>query len=296
MKMKTLQFKKIDAFTANGSSGNPAGYVYLAPGESLSEAEMQQMGRELKGFVSEVGFVSPQADHYRLRYYSSECEVAFCGHASIAIMYDLLNRQEQAPAEVQIEVNAGRLTVYNDIKDSNAVYIMAPEPLYLPCPVNAQETAAILGMTVDEINPLLPLRLIDAGLRTLLVPLLRLKTCLRLLPDQAALKTFCEGHDIDIVHVFTGETALPENRYRTRVFAPRFGYLEDPATGSGNSAFGFYLLEEKLWPGDFSIEQGPDATHPNVVKIKRSNQEGKERILFGGCASTRIEGCYYLAV
>ncbi len=42
---------------------------------------------------------------------------------------------------------------------------------------------------------------------------------------------------------------LKQNIAHTRVFAPKFGYLEDPATGSGNSAFGYYMLKNALWDG-----------------------------------------------
>ena len=57
--MKKLRFKKIDAFASGSSSGNPAAVIYLDQPDELSDAEMQQIARELKGFVSEVGFVSP---------------------------------------------------------------------------------------------------------------------------------------------------------------------------------------------------------------------------------------------
>jgi predicted PhzF superfamily epimerase YddE/YHI9 len=49
------------------------------------------------------------------------------------------------------------------------------------------------------------------------------------------LKRFCVKSQIDIIEVYTAETRNKRNDYRTRVFAPTFGYLEDPATGSGNS-------------------------------------------------------------
>lgn len=60
------------------SSGNPAAVVYLGSLDELTENEMLQLARELKGFVSEVGFVCPGADvDYQLRYFSSEREVDF---------------------------------------------------------------------------------------------------------------------------------------------------------------------------------------------------------------------------
>lgn len=89
--MHTLRFKKIDAFASQYSTGNPAAVVYLDSAEKLSSVEMLQLAKELKGFVSEVGYVSPGTDtDYHLRYFSSEREVAFCGHATIAILNDIV--------------------------------------------------------------------------------------------------------------------------------------------------------------------------------------------------------------
>lgn len=91
--MKRLRFKKIDAFSTGRSSGNPAGYVLLE--EDLPVQDMQQVARELQGFVSEVGFVRMGAGDgavdLTLRYFSCEREVSFCGHATVAIMHDLIS-------------------------------------------------------------------------------------------------------------------------------------------------------------------------------------------------------------
>ena len=77
----------------------------------------------------------------------------------------------------------------------------------------------------------------------------------------------------------------------TRVFAPKFGYLEDPATGSGNSAFANYMLSEGLWDGHpITIEQGGNDRIFNSVKLRC--QDGK--VLFGGKATKKIEGEYYI--
>ena len=76
------------------SSGNPAGVIYLNKYNDLTTDEMLQIAKELKGFVSEVGYIWENEDgSFGLRYYSSEREVEFCGHATIAIMYDLIKNR-----------------------------------------------------------------------------------------------------------------------------------------------------------------------------------------------------------
>jgi PhzF family phenazine biosynthesis protein len=294
--MKTLDFKKIDAFTKGLSPGNPAGYVFMERADLLSEDEMQKIAAELKGFVNEVGFVNRQDKQFGMKFFSSECEVAFCGHATIAIMYDLISTNPDLinEKELKIKVSAGTLSVFNHVKDEDAVYIMAPEPQFLEREIKWSEIAQALDADITVFDNEKTFQVIDGGLRTLIIPMASLKDCLRLYPNQENLKQFCFKNDIDIVHVFTDEVYTSDAKYRTRVFAPKYGYLEDPATGSGNSAFCYYLIYKNLWTGDFSIEQGSSLNNPNIVKVKRYEKDNVDRILFGGCGTTRIVGSYCL--
>lgn len=296
--MKKLRFKEIDAFTDGRSSGNPAAAVYLDDSQTLTEAEMQTVARELKGYVNEVGFVSRIGDEFKLRFYSSECEVAFCGHATVAVMHDLLKNSPDLAGKKEISINvaAGKLPVFNHVPDEDAVYIAAPAPKFMDCDLTRPQITAALGADEGDLDQTRPARLIDGGLRTLHVPLSSLEACLKLFPDQGGLRRFCLDHHLDIIHVFTDRTHRPDCAYRTRVFAPRFGYLEDPATGSGNAAFGYYLIDRGDWPADLSanliVEQGPNRNNPNLVRLKRLI--GRENMLFGGGGAVRLEGTYLL--
>ncbi|WP_346353039.1 PhzF family phenazine biosynthesis protein [Azotosporobacter soli] len=294
--MLEFAFKKMDAFTTGLSSGNPAGYVDLDTAPLPSAEVMQKIAAELKGFVNEVGYVSRQKEQLTLRFYSSECEVAFCGHATIAIMYDLLKNSPelQSESEVFITVQAGTLSVFNRIQEENAVYIMAPPPAFLERQLSPSAIAEALGVGQDSLDAQMSCQVVDGGLRTLIVPLRTLEDCLALQPNQERLRLFCLANDFDIVHVSSRETVSSAHQYRTRVFAPKYGYLEDPATGSGNSAFCYYLIKNGVWQNDFSVEQGPSRNNPNIVKLKRYAKDGEARVLFGGCATTRIDGKYCL--
>ena len=128
--MKKLRFKKIDAFTDGRSSGNPAAAVYLDDSQTLTEAEMQTVARELKGYVNEVGFVSRIGDEFKLRFYSSECEVAFCGHATVAVMHDLLKNSSDLAGKKEISINvaAGKLPVFNHVLRTKTPSTSPPRP------------------------------------------------------------------------------------------------------------------------------------------------------------------------
>lgn len=297
--MREFKFKKIDAFATRESSGNPAGSIWLDSYSDISAIEMQQIANELKGFVNEVGYIYRLAENeFDLKFYSSEREVDFCGHATIAIMYDLLrNDSELQKIEVlQIRTNRGKLNVENRIKSENAVFIMSPEPEEKKSLPDKQNIADKLKININEISNSFPISIINAGLSTLLVPINSLDSILSISPDLEELKTFCFQSGIDIIEVFTTETTDKTNNYRTRVFAPTFGYIEDPATGSGNSAFGYYLIKNDLWDKDtILIEQNGFRNKFNIVKLQRQlDNNRKQRILFGGGAITRIEGKYII--
>lgn len=297
--MKSFRFKKLDAFAARGSAGNPAGYIRMDSSLDICEIEMQQIAKELKGYVTEVGFLFQESDKlFRLKYFSSEREVDFCGHATIAIMYDLIRNDKDLRSleGLQIITNRGKLHVENRIEKEDAVFIMSPEPETKQPFREMNDIAENLKISIDEIDLLRPVEIINAGLNTLLVPVNTLETILKISPDPDGLKYFCHQSGIDIVEVFTDDVVNPFNDYRTRVFAPTFGYIEDPATGSGNAAFGYYLIKNGMWRGGtITIEQNGFRDRYNIVKLqKQKDEKGNDRVLFGGNAVARIEGCYFL--
>lgn len=291
--MRVFPYKKVNAFTSEHSRGNPA--AFLVTDEELTGKEMLEIAGEHKGFVSEVVFVTRKENRpIRLTYYSSECEVSFCGHGTIATLYELLqtDRELRKSEEIEVQTNRkGLITVYNFLDKEDAVYISAPDPVELEIPSTASEIAGALGMDLSEINKECPVEMIDAGLKTLIVPVAGLEKEVSVTPDQAVLKSFCLSRNIDIVLIHTLEADNPRFYAHTRVFAPKFGYLEDPATGSGNSAFGFYLLKHGIWDGRaIRIEQGGKGMAFNEIRLVRKD----ERILFGGRAEKVIEGVYLL--
>jgi PhzF family phenazine biosynthesis protein len=295
--MRRYRFKKIDAFVEGQSTGNPAGCVYLQEENALSVEGMQQIARELAGFVSEVVYVYPDEGYSALRFFSSEREVAFCGHATIAVMHDLIkNDPERARNPVsRIRVQGRELLVRNEIASADAVFISAPPPQFLDFTLTHDDIAAALRIPPGEIPEKNQVMLVNAGLSTLLVPITSLDVLLSLRPDQKNLREFCLANSIEIILVWSDEVSIPQNNYRTRVFAPIYGYLEDPATGSGNAALGYYLLNAGFWDGRMiRIEQGRSRDHPNIIRLVSDASKVQRSVFFGGNAKVRIEGEYLL--
>ena len=291
--MKQYRYIKSNAFTSGASLGNPAAAL-ITEDECLTPEQMQQIAAEHKGFVMETVFCSPsETAECKLTYYSSECEVDFCGHGTIATMYSIIKDDAALRAKkvLTVETNKkGMVSVYNEIDTEDAVYIEAPSPIEHSMNFSIDEIEGILTLRKGSINRERTIRIIDAGLRTLIVPITQFEDEVSVYPDEAALKVFCEENDIDNILIYSLQVADASNFAHTRVFAPKFGYLEDPATGSGNSAFANYLLSENMWDGSpITIEQGGNDRIFNAVKLKTLNG----RVLFGGRATKKIEG-YYL--
>lgn len=292
--MNTYKYKKIDAFTANGSLGNPAACVYLADNEELTDDQMLAIAKAHKGFVSEMVYCgSSSVADVKLTYYSSECEVEFCGHGTIACMFDLIKNDPSLNSKhiITIETNKkGVLSVLNCIDTENAIYITAPSPIHNSISVDKEELSKLLDLPLDKISDKYPIDLINAGLNTLIVPVKTLDNEIAAMPDELKLKNYCLSRGIDTVLIYTFDVDDKNNKAHTRVFPPKFGYLEDPATGSGNSSFGYYLLKNGLWNGNsISIEQGRAGLLYNTVKL--TTNEGK--VMFGGGATVHIIGEYF---
>lgn len=294
---RNFKFKKIDAFATSTTSGNPAAAVYLDSLEHLSQAEMQKIAWELKGFVSEVGYVAKIGrDSFRLKYFSSEKEVEFCGHTTLAIVNDLLKTDSglKSMRELRLHTNRGILSAEISSEEPEVIYVQAPDPVYSCCGIALPEICKAMGLPKTAIDTTVKTGIVNAGNQTLCLPIRTLRQVVDCSPDYEALRNLCHKHRLDAVVVFTTEVSDPANRYRTRVFVAPLGYLEDPATGSVNAALGYYLYRSGKWDGSsIRIEQNNDLDHPNIVKLStRKGPSGALRVVFGGGAILRMEGQY----
>lgn len=292
--MNKYKYKKVDAFTSGKSKGNPAAFMLLG-NETFSDSKCLDVAKEHAGFICEFVFVndSDKAE-LKLSYYSSECEVDFCGHGTIATMYELIKNDDNlmTKKEINFETNKkGILTAYNNILEEDAVYVSAPEPIFYDNSIKKDEIAIAFGLSQNDISEDYPISIIDAGLKTLIVPINSLEAEISVYPDINELKQFVIDKDVDIILIWSKETANQSFYAHTRVFSPKYGYLEDPATGSGNSAFANYLYINKFWNGEpIAVEQGGNKMIYNKVNLWL--HEG--RVLFGGSATLKIEGVIYV--
>ena len=184
----------------------------------------------------------------------------------------------------------------NRIGAEDSVFILSPAPRYFDNSIPLEETARALNLDLDDVRQDVPAGIVNAGNQTLCLPITSLDSLVSALPDYHTVRSFCLKNGLDVITIFTDDVSRESSSYRTRVFAAPFGYLEDPATGSGNAALGYHLLNSDLWSGgNLSIEQGNDKNNPNIIKLSTKKElDGMLRLLIGGGAVTRVDGYYII--
>src|ERR1041385_4985743 len=87
--MKKITIHQTDAFTDSIFGGNPAGVVLDA--NYLTDEEMKNIAREMN--LSESAFVlkpTQKTADIKIRYFTcGKEEIKFCGHATIATLYEI---------------------------------------------------------------------------------------------------------------------------------------------------------------------------------------------------------------
>ena len=100
----------------------------------------------------------------------------------------------------------------------------------------------------------------------------------------------------DCVMIYTLETETPGTDVHVRMFAPAYGIVEDPATGSGNGALGAYLVNQHVVPvtpptTHIVSEQGLEINRPSTIYIEvDGSYDNLSAVRVGGQARIIAEG------
>jgi PhzF family phenazine biosynthesis protein len=243
---------KIAAFSDGDTGGNPAG-VLLA--EALpDDAEMQRIAFDV-GF-SETAFAAPLATGWRVRYFSPETEVPFCGHATIALGAALA--LQQGDGVFALTLNQASITVEGQRRGSLVSAALQSPPTRSATAPAALVSAALtlFGYPPDELDPRLPPALIHAGADHLLLALNSRAALAAMHYDLAAGRQLMQ--QAGLVTIVLAYAESPQ-RFHTRNPFASGGVYEDPATGASTAALAGYL-RDRAWPhgGVIDVVQGED--------------------------------------
>ena len=263
-----MAIQRIAAFSDGNQGGNPAG---VSIGEALPEtAEMQRIAAEV-GF-SETVFAAPQGAGWRVRYFSPESEVPFCGHATIALGAALA--LERGDGVFALTLNQAAITVEGRHEGGIISAALQSPPTRSEAAVPALVAAglALFGYAADDLDPRITPAFVNGG-ATHLVLALRSRAKLRaMVYHQEAGRALMKEHGLVTIALVHSET---EQLFHARNPFASGGVYEDPATGAAAAALAGYLRDLR-WPcgGTIHIIQGEDMGMRSYLRADFSDVAG----------------------
>lgn len=247
-----MDIQRLAAFADGETGGNPAGIVIC--NELPAAEDMQRIAHEV-GY-SETAFAAPQGSAWRVRYFSPESEVAFCGHATIALGAALAMRHGNGV--FPLELNLASISVEGQHVDGQlSAALQSPPTRSAPAPDDLLDQAlALFGYSRAALDTRIAPALANGGADHLLIMLNSREQLAAMRYDQEAGRKLM--NDAGLVTILLGCAQTPQLIHSRNPFASG-GVYEDPATGAATAALAGYLRDIS-WPhnGQIEIIQGED--------------------------------------
>jgi trans-2,3-dihydro-3-hydroxyanthranilate isomerase len=273
-----LPFATLDVFTNARFAGNPLAVVF--DGDGLEDATMQAIAREF-GHPETVFVLQPQAagSTARARIFTPTTELPFAGHPTVGTA--LLLALRRGATEILLEEKIGLLKCRvrpGGADRGDASFALPALPNAAGAAAPREAIAAALGLAAADIgfDDHLPAKWAVGNAFTF-VPLRSIDAVRRCRIDDARWEAAFDHNGRSNALVFSRETEDRAHSFHARMFAPRLGVREDPATGSAAAAFaGFCANALRLGDGEhrFVIEQGFEMGRPSLIELSVSMRGG----------------------
>jgi len=257
-----MNVQRLSSFSDGDIGGNPAGV--MISDSHPSESDMQSIAAEV-GY-SETAFATPGDQGWRVRYFSPETEVPFCGHATIALGAALAKAHG---ADVfPLQLNKTNITVEGFIE--NNVYsaaLQSPETRSEPADDNELIAALnLFSYSREDLSIHIPPARANGGAEHLIVGLNSRSALSALKYDLDEGRTFMRQAGLVTVMFVYSES---EQQFHSRNPFASGGVYEDPATGAASAAFAGYLRDIR-WPhsGEINIVQGEDMGSRSLINAQ----------------------------
>lgn len=223
-----LAYHQIDAFTRHAFAGNPAA-VYVLD-HWLDDERLQAIAAEHN--LAETAFVVPgSANSGHLRWFTPTCEVALCGHATLATAHVLLTERTDFAAPLTFTTEqAGELYVE---QTDGRLWLNFPANAPAPCDQDLAAVADALGAAPEEWQ-----------IASNYVAVFDSQNAVaKLAPDFAALTRALAGTNRGVIATARADADQSDDEtidFVSRYFAPAHGINEDPVTGSAHCTLAPY--------------------------------------------------------
>jgi trans-2,3-dihydro-3-hydroxyanthranilate isomerase len=281
---QAYRYVVVDVFTRNPLEGNALAVFPQA--SKMDDLLMQKIARELN--LAETAFVFPATRkdcNVGVRIFTPTREMVFAGHPTIGTAFVLLEegivpRQEE---HFVLEERVGPVPIRVELGEQRRPLIWLRTPSLEQGRVyDRRACAEALGLELSDLMDIAP-QLVSAGNPTIFIPLRDKETVDRAFIDTRGLRSIQDGdQEPACVFVFapTGGGAY------SRMFAPEYGVVEDPATGSSTGPLASFMMRHGLVSGApgsrFISEQGTKMGRRSILYVHVMGQDGADGIEVGG--------------
>jgi trans-2,3-dihydro-3-hydroxyanthranilate isomerase len=250
----------VDAFATLPLEGNPVAVFFDS--DDLSTKRMQRIAREMN--LSETTFVlaPKKGGDARVRIFTPVNELPFAGHPMLGTAIALGAETDQD--RLLLETRMGIIPFELDRRDGRviATRMRQPVPRWEPF-----EDADELLDALEVKNSTLPVEIYRNGPRHVFVGLESVEALSALNPDHRALARFPD--------MAANCFARSVGHWRTRMFSPAYGVVEDAATGSAAGPLAIHLTRHGLVERGKQIKilQGVEINRPSLM-LARAEWKG----------------------
>jgi trans-2,3-dihydro-3-hydroxyanthranilate isomerase len=264
-----------DVFTNTPLVGNQLAVFTDADG--LDTSHMQAIAREMN--FSESTFIlqneRPDTD-IRMRIFTPYNEMPMAGHPTIGSTFALAHNGviKKGSTRFVFGLNIGPTPVDLEWAESGLKFAWMTQrpPTFGPIVSLRSMVSEALGLGANDLTEKLPVQEVSCGVPYLFVPLRDHHAVDRAAPDSAGFGRLCEACGLDLpIFVFAVGGPSPEDDVYGRMFAPDYGIIEDPATGSAAGPLGCYVVHHGAVTPDparpLRISQGVAMGRPSRIFV-----------------------------
>lgn len=299
--MSDLRFLHLDVFTDRPLSGNQLAVFPDARG--VDARLMQRIANEM-AFPETTFILPPERDDtdVRMRIFTPKTELPMAGHPTVGSTFALAHEGAIEPAVAEFVFGLGVGPTPVELRWSanrlEFAWMRQPLPEFGPTTSGADMLAAVLCSSPEALSlDASPARVVSCGVPLLFVPMVSREAVNEVNLDRRALQALCQNLEVEEmpVFVFSLEPADDGATVFSRMFAPIFGIVEDPATGGAGGPLGSYLLHRGIVSADTARHmisaQGVHMGRPSQIHISIGSEEGEiVNVRVGGSAVLVAEG------
>ncbi|MDC3090682.1 PhzF family phenazine biosynthesis protein [Paracoccaceae bacterium] len=264
--MKSIPIYQVDAFSKKVFSGNPAAVCILD--NWLSDRVMQDIASENN--LSETAFINMNTKPFGIRWFTPECEMGLCGHATLAsarVLFDEYVDRDQK--EITFSAQRGLLKT---IKKNEQIFLDFPADKPIEQEINNVIRESV-GANIQQLfkgrDDYLAILDNEVSIRNIFVNMSKVSEL-----NARGLIVSAQGDEYDFV---------------SRCFYPKSKIDEDPVTGSAHTLLIPYWADI-LKKNNLKAYQCSERGGALVCELKG------ERVFIGGYTARYLDGNIYLNI